>query len=116
MSIAFATATTSGHRELLACGAKIDELLIGLGIVDDCSNGELKESRFTIFTAALVALTGGPVAGKVFPAIAIIEKSCQLVVYTKNDVTASSAVPAVGTAKLDVLFAPERDATLPPVA
>src|SRR5258708_37136177 len=96
--------------------------------------GEIGEQRFIVFVENLGAFrhleddVGSPRTGAVFAhavaaglrlemlLVAIVDQGIEPIDALRDDIAAAAAIAAVGTAELDELLAPERDATRPAVA
>ena len=82
------------------------------GILNKGASGNTNYKIGTVFAETSFSASGLAVFGDVFPFIAKIRKGRKVVVGDKNDVSALSAVPSVGTAGRNIFLPPKGDGTV----
>src|SRR5438132_314719 len=116
MKIAQPALAASRKKRLFAMRCEVRDPLAAVGVGDDGADGHaqhdiLGAAAVLIGTAAVLAPFGA-----MDSRIAIIDERVDVSVGDRPDAAASAAVAAIGSAARHVLFAPERDDTVPAVA
>jgi hypothetical protein len=79
----------------------------GFGIANYGSSGNFYIQGLAVLAEAALALTVRAVTGHVFSFISKVHQCGHIVVYSKNDITAATAIAAVRAASRNVLFSME---------
>ena len=97
MTVAPTTTATLGDDKVFA-GGHVHDDLIGSGIPDHGSSGNLNDHMLAAFAVHISALTVDTGGRCVFALIPEVQKGGQIVVYTQDHIAAMTAVAAVRAA------------------
>ena len=107
---------TSRHQQLLAITHQIADQFTGLVLVNYCSDRHFDHEVVTGLAGPVAPRTVGPAFGQELSGMTKIHQRVHATVGFQEHTAAISAVTPVGTAKRNVLLAPETDTAIATVA
>src|SRR5579883_64121 len=116
MGVAETPIAAACQRRALADRGEISEQGLAVLVINLRSSRNLEHDVVRIRAVAILAHAGAAVLGFEMLLVAIVDQGVEAVYRQRDHVTALAAVAAIGSAKLDELFAPERHTAVPAVA
>src|SRR5205823_10210840 len=114
--VAPAPAGAADREDPLARRCQVPEVLAGVAVGDDGTEGDLEDEIITARAVTVRALTVPAALGVVVTLVVIVEERRQRGIGLEPDAPAVAAVTAVGATARDVFLAAEADAAGAPIA
>src|ERR1700728_2138134 len=116
MRIAETAIAAMGKRDALAKLGEISNERVAILLVDLRADGHLERGIGAVCAMAVLAHAGAAILGVEMLLIAIVDQRVQTVDRFSDYVAPFAAVAAIRAAELNEFFAPERHATVSPIA